>query len=493
MNLLCRLWRAFPLRRGAVFWVLACLGSALAALETGLPVQTEMLWSGSWEKDGNLANRADLRLGAQGFTLRAQELDRRASVFKEGWEENWAAQSPAFSGGLYHRATGSRALYGVLEEWGLSARLRNTWAKSLAYPAARKPLGADLKTEYSATGKDEAYLYLAGGRLGGAVSTVPSAALWIGENAAPAFGAGLDTRLGRLALRTEGFYTRKTLPASTASTWFSEPPPLPERDSEIYGAGVLLTSPWFAVSADGALSQVFGWGSGYYGSFAASVGSKPWQLSLGAEAAGEKFSDRDGKSIGAGLRAGARFEWKQSRSGLFRADAVLRAPAPDLPFNRGNFSLYYRFPAKPARAAVSLFRPGRISLSAARDGRNAANILDRSDAAVTWHIGPMGFSLSAGIEGIAAGAGAAEGFPAFPLAADHDFSSAKAAGELSFAVGIFQIRVKTGCTWTQKKDPLQDLSLSAATSGKRGRFSIKISSPDFPDDWTAQISWRLNI
>jgi hypothetical protein len=442
-----------------------------------------MLWSGSWEEEGNLANRADIRLSAWGFNLRAQALDRRYSPLRDAWQANWEDRLPAFSGGLYHRESGSRLLYGVLNEWGLSARLSNVWAKSPAYPAARKPLGADLKTEYSATGKDEAYLYLSGEPWGGpSFSLRPYASLWAGEEA-PVFAAGLDLRGSRTQFRAEGLYTRRTLPAEEASAWFSLKPPLPERDAEIYGAGLLFTAPWFALAADGALSRVFGWGEDYYGNLALSLGDKPWQLSLAAEAAGDRFNDRGGTDVGAGLRLGARFEWKQGGSGLFRADTVLTAPAPGLPLNRGSYSLYYRFPTK---RPTSLFRPGRISLSAARDSRDPAKVLDSADAGLTWRLGPLGLSLSASVEALAR-----DGAGVFPLAQEWDFSSAGAGGELSWSPGIFQFKIKTGRSWSAKKGPLQDASVSAAISGKRGRLSLKLSTPDFPEAWEGYVSWRL--
>jgi hypothetical protein len=453
------------------------------------------LWTGSWEEEGNLANRIDLRLTALGFTARAQALDRRYSPFKEGWQDNWDEQAPAYSGGLYHKKTGSRLLYGVLEEWGLSARIKNSWAKSLAYPAARKPLGADLKTAYTSTGSDEAYLYLSTGRIGaGEIALTPSASLWLDEEGSPALGAGLDARFGKAGLRTEAFYTRKTLPEKSASSWFSDPPPLPERETEIFGTGVLFTAPWFALAADGALSRTYAWGEDYYGNLALSLGTKPWQLSLGVEAAGERFSDRGGSDIGAGFRAGARFEWKLKRSGLFKVDAVLNAPSSEEAFNRSALSLYFRFPAAPKSASLALFRPVRISLSAARDGRDLAKIKDSAAAVFSWRTGPLGFAINGSLEGRAAGSAAEAGeFTPFPVAADHDFSYAAAAAEISFSPGIFQFRLKSGRSWTAGKDTVQDASLSGSVNVKNARFTMKISSPAFPDEWTGQISWRLNF
>ena len=88
-------------------------------------VSMDILWSGSWAYQGNLINRGDLRLRAHkpALTLRFQALDRRpappSQEFAEGLD--------AFSGGLYHETTGSRLLWGILDEAGLPARIKNVW------------------------------------------------------------------------------------------------------------------------------------------------------------------------------------------------------------------------------------------------------------------------------------------------------------------------------------------------------------------------------
>jgi hypothetical protein len=451
-------------------------------------VSARFLWSGLGETNGNLANRFDVRLSGRDISFRAELLDRRYSPFREGWREKWEGQVPAFSAALYHAPTGSRLLFGVLEEWGLSARLKNMHAKSLAYPAARKPLGADLKTEYSATGAEEWYLYLSAPFAPGArMSARPYASFWLDETMTPAFGAGLETRFSGMMLRTEGFYTRKTLAPSNPSTWFSEPPPLPERDAEIMGAGVLFTHPWVSLAADGALSRTFARGEDYYGNLAVTLGSRAVKLSLAAESVGALFTDRAGTGIGAGFRTGGRFEWKQSRSGLFRLDAVLRAPAAGEAFNRSSLSALYRFPARPARAGPAFFRPGKIGLSAARDGRDRAKILDTAAASLSWRFGPVGIGVSGSLDAFAREADGV--LSPFPAASGHEFSAAHILGELSWSPGALRFGVRAAHTWHAAKAGVWEGSVSAAVTGPLGRLSLKISPA--PEKWEGSLSWRL--
>ena len=132
------------------------------------PVFTwEALWAGSWEESKTLHNRADLKFGfpMPGLTIRGQFLDRRPMNFELG--PPFGDQSSGIIGGaagLYHKTTGSRILYGTLDELGLPARIRSPWIRSVPFTENRKPIMADLKTAASSTKKDEAYLYLSSPR-----------------------------------------------------------------------------------------------------------------------------------------------------------------------------------------------------------------------------------------------------------------------------------------------------------------------------------------
>jgi hypothetical protein len=118
------------------------------------PFTWSLLWSGSWEEEKNLTQRGDLwlRFPRQDLALRAELLDKQPAEFSwPGEEDSVFARSfdgsgAAVQGGLYHLSTGSRLLYGLLDEWGLPARLRNTWLRSAPFVENRKPTMADLKT-----------------------------------------------------------------------------------------------------------------------------------------------------------------------------------------------------------------------------------------------------------------------------------------------------------------------------------------------------------
>jgi hypothetical protein len=392
------------------------------ALESAKPAETPppelgLLWTGSWERGGNLTNRADLklRLGGPDLTLRAQALDRRPGNFETlfqrfPWEVEEALSR--LQGGLYHGATGSRILYGPLDEWGLAARLRNPWARGLPFTESRKSSTAELRNSPS-TKEPELYLYLgtpflkvpgrgdAGGaelrasasiRLnpaglaeqaaeGGALEAPPGLPLGAGT----ALGLALEGRLGKdLSLSLEGFYTAASLPARESSGWFSEKPPLPPRNFSLYGLGLLFNTSWFSLSGDLAWSRTTILGRDLYGNLGIRAGnrgsggaSRPggeWQLSLALDGAGRNYSGGDGQNPGPGFRAGGKFEWRQNRVGLFRIGSALSGPGIsrkgegelDLRFNRSSSSLSYRPPA----SALPL-RLSRISLGAERNAGEA--------------------------------------------------------------------------------------------------------------------------
>ncbi|MDR1025291.1 MAG: hypothetical protein LBL56_06140, partial [Treponema sp.] len=100
-----------------------------------------------------------------------------------------------------------------------------------------------------------------------------------------------------------------------------------------------------------------------------------WQLSLAADGAGRNYTGSDGTSPGAGFRTGGKFEWRQSRAGLFRINTGVSGPGiiingdgkPDLSFNRSSSGFSYRPPATALPLRIS-----RVSLSADRDARDSS-------------------------------------------------------------------------------------------------------------------------
>ena len=494
----------------------------------------DALWAGSWEESKTLHNRGDARLGfpLPGLLLRGQALDRRPLNFELdppwGNPENAITQ---LSAGLYHRPTGSRLLYGPLDEWGLSARIRNPWIRSAPWAENHKPLIADLKTAVASTKTPEAYTYLSSPMLALFPKTqargFAAAQVNTEGEPMPAFSGGLEAEFGKnVDLLLEGFYTGAALPAKPSTSWFSVPPPLPERDFHLYGAGLLAHTPWFTVSSDWAYSETFAWGRDVYGNVGIRVnpllpagkGKKPkpapWAVSLAADGAGERYIGRDGASHGAGFRAAGKVELKGARSSLFRASTTLRGPGIGESFDRSATGFYYRFPA--AGTSGLLPRVTRAALNMERNASDSAKILDGIDGSLglSCTVPPVplpGFAafptISTPAKGSPKNRGSAlalnlsggvkchsvdgETPGPLPLFQEPEFDSAKAGAELSWSPGIFQFRTKWGYTVTAKKEGKWDASLSAAVRFKYGRFSVKAAAPDISGKWNATLAWRL--
>jgi hypothetical protein len=521
------------------------------------PFSWDLLWAGSWEESKTLHNRGDFRLGfafperdafsgkrtLPGFLIRAQALDRRTLNFQ--LDSPWGDPSKAISGGsmgLYHRASGSRLLYGVLDEWGLPARIRSPWIRSAPYAENHQPIMADLRTTVSSTKEPEAYLYLSSPRLGffegtalpvtvrGFASGQLPATGAVDDKFTPSFSGGIDTVLGKnTELLLEGFYTTAQLPARNNSSWFSNPPPLPDRDFRLGAAALILNTPYWVLSSDWAWSQTFAWGGGFYGNAGLTLrpplpwnaaGSKPgpWSLSLAADGMSERYIGRDGSSPGGGLRAAGKIERKGSRSSLFRINTMVRGPAMDEPFDRSSSGIYYRFPAPPAGSSGRIpLRVRRISLTANRNASNPDKIHDGIDAALGLSLSlppmslppalltnsarkvknprpksyPLGINLSASVDelGSFGGEGSPSPYPFFP--ANQAFDSAKTSCELLWSPGIFQFRTRWSYTAYAKKDNQWGGSVTSAVRFKYGRFSAKIAWPVFPEKWDCTLSWRL--
>lgn len=447
-----------------------------------------LLWSGSWKIGENLINRGDLRVHIpwQNLTLRAQLIDKRPLDFGSDtcWED-FTQGNMAFSGGLYHKKTGSRLLYGILEEWGLPARLRKPWSSSVPFAEQHKPSISDLKTAPSATQKPETYLYLGSPQLGmfkGFASAV------LDDQVDPAFTGGLTVQLNKKnALWLEGFYTQRELPPRNHTSWFSETPPLPERDFHLYALGLGYQGPWLGIAADGAYSDTFAYGRDLYGNLGIRIGNRPWQVSLAAEGAGSRYVGRDGSAAEAGFRLGARLGIYGKKSHLFRMGMDLRSGGLGEPFERSSTRIYYHFPRDFGALPVQF---SQVSLALTRNASNRAKIEDKIAGSFGLQWGGLQGIFSGSLTGISSGE-----TPPGPFSFPEDtlqFKAAQVSGFLSYQFSIFQFKTKLGYTVKKDKEPVWDTALQVTVRGKPGWFSLKISAPDFPHTWNYGLSWRLN-
>jgi len=475
-----------------------------------------LLMSGSWEESKTLHNREEIRLNflRLGLTLRGQVLDRRTLNFE--LDSPWGDPEKAVTnllGGLYHKSSGSRLLFGVLDEWGLSARIRNPWIRSPPYAENHKPLLADLKTTASATKNDEAYLYLSSPFFNVSpnikLRSFITAQTEI-ENFTPAFAGGVDFAFAKkTGLLLEFFYTGAILPPTTSSTWFSAAPVLPEREFDLYSAGLIFHNQLISVSSDWALSETFAWGTDIYGNLGISLtpllpfGSRarPLSVSFAVDGAGKRFIYRDGAGHGEGFRSAAKIEWKGRRNLLFRLNTVLRGPGIGENFNRSSTGFYLRFPSNNNRNSGGFpIRLTRISLTADRNAENLKKISDRLSGNIGFSINlqqiavksPLGVNFSGSIRGLTA---TESDFSPYPIPEEPwSLDNASISCEFTFSPSIFQFKSRIGYTNDVKKEEnfkKWDFSFYTAARFKYGRLSIKAATPDFPEKWNWTISWRL--
>ena len=515
-----------------------------AGLDWSEILNWSLLWTGSWEESKTLHNRGEIKLSflSPGLQLRGQVLDRRPLNFELeppfGGPEKWITH---FTGGLYHIPTGSRLLYGVLDEWGLPARIRNPWIRSPPYAENHGRIAADIKTAASSTRDDELYLYLSSPflefsenfKFRGFVSAQSEA-----EEFTPALAGGLDFAFtNKNGLLLETFFTWKTLEPSNVNSWFSYPPPLPERDFRLYSASLLYTNPAFSISSNFALSETFAWGTDIYASFAAVITpalpfgnrARPLAVSLAADGAGERFVNRDGAGVNEGFRTAAKIEWRGRNNSLARLNMTLRSDGIDEDFNRSQTGFYWRFPSSAA-ARRNIVRLTRISFSADRNAANLQKISDsysgylglnfnllsihrslqrngdglrrnssagRSGTGGLFSNSTLGLNLSGSFSGLttAQESGSISVFPVPDEFWNWDAGSAGCELILSAAFrggpGNYQFRTKAEYLFFAEKEEKWDISFSTSARFRYGRLSIKAASPDFPKEWNWTVSWRL--
>ena len=490
----------------------------------------DLLWAGSWEESRTLQNRSDIRLGItrQGLILRGQAIDRRTLDFK--LENPFGDPGKAVTGasfGLYHKDTGSRLLYGVLDEWGLPARIRSPWIRSAPYAENHKPVIADLRTSASSTKEAEIYLYASSPRVdlftqsilsNVSVRVFASAQMATETETAPAFAGGLETFFGKKCeLLLEGFYTGRELPAKQVNSWFSDPPPLPSRDFRLGAGSLMFSMPDFSLSSDWAWSETFAYGNGVYGNIGLRYHpqSSRWSLSLAADGMGERYVGRDGTTPEGGLRTAVKVEWKGPRSNLFRVNTTARGPGLDQ-LERSSSGIYYRFPSPSNNAVVNFpVRISRVSFNTARNASDWGKISDTYDGTLGLSLRlppmilppallppssrrnatrprsyPLGITFSTSIKSLGSSVDAPSPYPFTPV--NTAFDSSKTSAEFIWSPGIFQFRTRWSCTVYANKDDLWEGSLTAAVRFKHGRFSIRFTSPSFPEKWHYTLSWRLD-
>lgn len=478
----------------------------------------EFLWTGAWESRHNLTDRFafTLTIPKVNLALRLEVLDRRPAAGVEAFTESFDGETsgkaftqPGF--GLYHLSTDSRLLYGVLDNYGLPARIRNVWTRGVPYEEARAATSADLKTAPSSTAVPQGYAYLESPRFSlgpGTIQGFVSFAANDAEERARAFGGGAGYALGKKKFRLEGFYTERTLAERKSSTWFNEKPALPERDTRLFAGAAAFSVPAFGLAADIAHSETFAFGQDYYGSLGLRFGDKPWRFSLALDGAGSRYVDSAGGVPGSGLRAAARLERRGKKTAFFRVSTLVRGPgaqddfaAITKNFNRMSGELYYRFPANAAAFGLT-----RFSFFLNRDGRDEKKTLDSAGSMAAFKLGPVNSVSEGKLTGI--------------KEKSYQFNSYRFSQSLSYSIqvfrkagpgiknssrlgvskgikkkGSFTVQMSTRAAYekTAPKDGIWETSFSVSIRGKKSRLTLKAATPNYPEKWEYTISWRIQL
>ena len=509
------------MRNLLVFAALLCglVFSGVGFAETVEPfLGWDLLWSGSWGENDTLHNRGELKIDVLPFDLllRCQLLDRRPVNIDFDdfhWDELFGAPEKRIThltSGLYHPPTGSKLLFGVVDEWGLPARIRSPWIRSPPYPENHRAVNIDLKTAASSTKEDEVYLNISSpylelfpnAKLKGFISGQTNI-----NDFTPAVTTGLELFIDKnTRLMLETFYTERILPPAKINTWFvnwPSPPALPERKFRLYAAGLLYTNPDFSVSSDFALSETFAWGTDIYTNLglsfspSLSIGTRPRPLliSLAADGAGQRFVSRDGANIPEGFRTAARIDWRGRYNSLLRFSTVLRAPGLGEDFNRSSTNFFYRAPS--SRPGDNILKLSRISIYADRNAVNPLKINDSFTGTFGLSINlhqygirsPINVNFSGSVKGITA----LESNP-YPIPGLNELwllENTSIGCDLFWSNKRYQLRAKVEYTYFVEKDEKWGISFSVSRRFNFGRLSFKIESPDFPEKWNWAASWRL--
>jgi hypothetical protein len=467
-----------------LFMVTACLwAEEPAGTGGGKKLFTFSLFeSGAWAEGGNLTNRLDLRLYAPpGLTFRAQAADKRLTP---PWEHPDSGIT-ALGAAVYHKSTGSRLLYGIVETAGLSNRTRRVWSRSAPWFEAHSLSTADLKNTAGDAEESGAYMEISSpsARLFNAGASVR-----LDRNAEAVFTGRGGARLPRgSSVRLEGLITERMLEERGMSQWFSDKPYLPERKFGFYAISAVFTNPYVCFAGDFARSEVFAWGTDVYANAALRVGLRPWRASVAVDGAGERFSGSDGSATGAGFRTAAKFEWEGSRNMLFRVHSVLRSAALREPFDRGAAGVYFRLPQNKNK----FVRLIRISLELERDAQKPERITDGIDIGAAFIAGPFrpSFGIAAKHHTAANPGDYINPFPVYT--SEHRLDTIKFSGAVSFRISFAALTGSVSYTATDGKDSVITSSAGASVSGKLGRIGLKLNNNVRTGDWSYTISWRL--
>jgi hypothetical protein len=486
-----------------IFIVILGIGAVHAA---AIPLpswfQPSLLWSGSYQQDGELLNRGDAKFRLNftpmlDFTVRTQLLDERPS-------DDITDGLSVFGVGVYHNPTGSRILYGPLDSGGLPARVKNIYRHGAPFVVNHSRSSADLKTD-PGTATNSAF-----------TARLVSPPIWGWQTFAAftderddnrsSFLFGVNTAeittKSRIQTSAEFYYQSATLPEKSVTGWFTDRQPLPERDKHLYAGTIRFLSSLVSAAADIAYSETFAFGRGMYWNMGLQLGNRPWRFSFAMDATTPRFVDGEGAVSGQGFRVGGKVERFLPRGEIWRVETTLRGYGDgEDAFTRSSSTIYYHFPSiikaketKEENTKKIPFSFAQVSLGATRNAVNNAKILDSWNAALVVNVGKARLKTSGTL-----GEYTHDDEPSpFP---DRDCTYVvynwRLDEEAVIPFDFFTLTAAIGChkkldvATAQWKDAEVPLSLSAQFHTAPGRVTIKLAFSDFPQDLKLSLSWRF--
>jgi hypothetical protein len=442
----------------------------------------EPLWTSSWEHEKDLINRFDLKLGipGPGLLFRGQLINERSAPFVETDDVPLTALAAA----MYHTKTGSRFLYGKIDETGLSARLKNIWLHGVPLQTNHSPSSSDLTTAPSSTKNEGYFFYLGSPRLG---PLRLFSSIYFEDDVKPLYIAGIDYYFDpKIWMKIEALYTEQIVPARQPSAWFAEEAWLPERKSRLYGGSINFNHLFWGISGDAAFSETFAFGTGWYGNLAFRLGNKPWRFQAGFDIVDGAFTDRDGKISDNGMRAGIQFEAWGKAGAFFKMTANVQGLNFDKSLAKSRFAASYYFPV-PTNSVV---RISRIYFNL--DGNSLEQVTPGSAAKTGFglYIGPILATSEASFHG-----DDTHNKNALPRFEDFkEWDTLSISEELQYRINIWTLRTKFTYSIEEKKDEKIDsyaLQFYGAANWKWGRISGTFRFDEFPDEWTFTIRCQL--
>jgi hypothetical protein len=456
------------------------------------PIKTDFSLSGSWLGLETWENRGDLLFDVApwGLGFRTMVLTSGKLGAENGGE---TVEHNSMNGGLYHKQSLSRLLWGPLQFKGLEARTKNIWLRSPPFPDYREATLADLDESAGPQKPPQAYLALGTPtsgplRLYGSALLDPT--LPLDSQNGPVVTVGSEYRGRGASLgRIEGLYTYRTLQERRVDTWFSESPPQPSQGMSFGALGWALLSPTLALAADGALSHAPLRGYGGYGNGGLRWGSDPLRLSLSYEASSPGFMDWQGKGLSQKARGALRAEYYWKRGTFFRWTIQFDEPFVTGPLEKTQTEIRYYWGAP--KTSAPLFNPLSGGFSLSSDGREPPATENRASLLFDCSLFTVAFQGSTGLSW----SDPQDRKEPISLPYWTDRSVWKAftgSGALSYRGSWWYLKGTLGLTQGSSKPPLWDESAYLSLRLGSSQFSVKVSeNPPSPVP-TIDISWQLH-